>query len=76
MKSVSITELRANLLKYLKLVSRGEQISVTSKGKVLATLVPPVSEQRAAREDLDRLARTAVIGDLVSPLGEDWSANR
>ena len=74
MNRVSISELRANLLKYLKLVSRGESIDVTSKGRVLATLTPPVSQQEAARNQLARLAATAEIGDVVSPTGERWDA--
>ena len=37
MKNVSITELKANLLKYLKIVQHGERINVTSKGTLLAT---------------------------------------
>jgi len=74
MKNVSISELRANLLKYLKLVQQGEAINVTSKGSVMATLTPPVSQQQAARFKLEKLATTAVIHDVVSPIGESWDA--
>jgi len=74
MKNVSISELRANLLKYLTLVQHGEQINVTSKGNVLATLTPPVSQQNAARTKLSKLAETAVIHDVLSPTEESWDA--
>ena len=74
MKSVSISELRANLLKYLTLVQRGEQINVTSKGKVLATLNSPVSQQDAAKAKLGKLAGTAVIHDVISPIEDSWDA--
>jgi prevent-host-death family protein len=74
MKNVSISELRANLLKYLTLVQKGEQISVTSKGRLMATLTPPVSQQSAARKSLRALAETAVIHDVISPTGESWDA--
>ena len=74
MKNVSISEFRAHLLKYLKLVQQGEPINVTSKGHVMATLTPPVSLQDAARAKLSVLATTAVIHDVVSPVDESWDA--
>jgi len=74
MKNVSISELRASLLKYLTRVQRGERINVTSKGRVLATLTPPISQQDAAREELGKLAQTAVIHDVISPIEDSWDA--
>ncbi len=74
MKNVSISEFRANLLKYLMRVKNGEQINVTSKGSLLATLTPPVSQQNAARAKLRELAKTAVLHDVVSPTEESWDA--
>ena len=74
MKNVSISEFRANLLTYLKQVQQGEQINVTSKGDILATLSSPVSQQESAEIQLRKLAETAKIGDVVSPSGENWDA--
>ena len=74
MKNVSISEFRANLLKYLTLTQHGERINVTSKGRVLATLTPPVSQQDAATTTLGKLAKTALINDVISPTGEKWDA--
>ena len=74
MMNVTITELRANLLKYLKIAQDGEQINVTSKGAPLATLTPPIPQRNAAKEKLIRLAKTAVINDIVSPTNENWDA--
>jgi len=74
MKNVSISEFRANLLKYLTQVQQGEQINVTSKGNLLATLTPPVSQQNAARTKLRELAKTAVLHDVLSPTEESWDA--
>jgi prevent-host-death family protein len=74
MMDVTITELRANLLKYLKIAQRGEKINVTSKGAPLATLTAPITERNEAREKLNRLAKTAVINDIVSPTNENWDA--
>jgi prevent-host-death family protein len=76
MKNVSISEFRAHLLKYLKLVQQGEPINVTSKGNVMATLTPPISLQDAARARLDALATTAVIHDVISPVDESWKATQ
>ena len=72
MIQVNISEFRNNLLKYLKNVQRGEQISVTSKGTLLATVIPPVSQREAAKAELSELAKTAVILDVVSPVDADW----
>lgn len=75
MKRVSISELRANLLKYLKTAQNGEQINVTSKGVPLAVLTPPVSQNDTARAKLEKLAKTAVIHDVISPVADDdWDA--
>ena len=72
MKTVSISEFRAHLLKYLKLVQQGKPINVTSKGHVMATLTPPVSQQDVARARLADLAQNAVIDDVLSPIGDSW----
>ena len=74
MMDVTITELRANLLKYLKIAQRGEKINVTSKGSPLATLTAPITQRNEAKEKLKRLAKTAVINDIVSPTKENWDA--
>ena len=74
MKSVTISEFRANLLKYLKNAQHGEQINVTSKGAPLATLTPPVSQHNSAKTRLKNLAKTAVIHDVVSPIEGSWDA--
>ncbi|MBL3528424.1 MAG: type II toxin-antitoxin system prevent-host-death family antitoxin [gamma proteobacterium endosymbiont of Lamellibrachia anaximandri] len=74
MMNVTITDLRANLLKYLKIAQKGEQINVTSKGAPLATLTPPAIQRNEARERLKQLAKTAMINDIVSPTHETWDA--
>ena len=72
MIQVNISEFRTNLLKYLKSVQHGEQINVASKGKLLATVIPPVDQRYAAKARLVKLAQTAIIHDVVSPLDIDW----
>lgn len=76
MPTVSISELRANLLKYLEKASHGERITVTSNGKVLATITPPVDRKASARQQLDQLAATARIHDVTSPIDSDWDATQ
>jgi len=74
MKQVTISEFRANLLKYLKTVQRGEPMNITSKGAMLATLIPPVGQHDAAKAKLEQLAKTAEINDVVTKVGESWDA--
>lgn len=74
MLNVTITEFRANLLKYLKIAQKGEQINVTSKGASLATLTPPLPQRNEAKAKLRKLAKSAVISDIVSPTDESWDA--
>ena len=52
MKTINISEFRANLLKYLEIANSGELISVTSNGKMLATVCSPINRQQTAREQL------------------------
>lgn len=72
METVNISELRANLLNYLKKAGEGQEILVTSHGEVLATIVAPNNRVKRARSRLDELARTAVIHDVISPTDEPW----
>ncbi len=74
MISVNITELRANLLKYLNKAQQGEQITVTSNGQRLATIVAPLDQKQRAKTKLKRLAKTAKIHDVTSPIGVQWDA--
>jgi len=75
MLMVNISELRANLLKYLEKASHGEQITVTTNGKTLATIVPPVDKKESAKKRLVELAVTAKLNDVTSPLDTAWDAS-
>ena len=72
MIQVNISEFRANLLQYLKNVRHGEHINVFSKGTLLATVIPPANPRDAAKAELLKLEKTAVMHDVVSPIGADW----
>ena len=74
MENVNISELRANLLKYLKKAQSGEQISVTSNGQLLAIIAPPIEQHETAKAKLNNLAKTAIIHDVLTPTNESWDA--
>jgi prevent-host-death family protein len=76
MSKVNVTELRQNLPAYLDQVKNGTEVQITVHGKVVARLVPEQGEQSAARQRLDALRGKCRIGDVVSPLPEEWDAGR
>ncbi len=75
MQQVKITDLRAHLPDYLKKVSNGEEIQITSHGKPVARLVPELTEVEAAQKRLDALHGTMMVGDVLEPLESQWSAD-
>ncbi|PCI63120.1 MAG: prevent-host-death family protein [Gammaproteobacteria bacterium] len=72
MQTVNISDFRSNLLKYLNKAKAGEQISIKSNGKLLATISPPIQIKEQAKDELALLASTSTIGDVVSPLENEW----
>ena len=74
MQTVNISDFRANLLKYLEIAGSGEQITVTSNGKLLATIAPPLNQKELARKQLNSLASTAKIQDVINPIDSNWDA--
>lgn len=74
MINVNITEFRANLLNYLSKAQSGEQITVTSNGQMLATIVAPIDQKKLAKARLKSLARTSRIHDVIAPLDNEWEA--
>lgn len=76
MIQVNVTELRKHLPAYLKKITTGEEVAVTSRGRVVARLVPEVDDSLAARQRLEAIRETSWVGDVVSPTGEAWEAER
>ncbi len=72
MEKVAVSEFRANLVGFLKRVEKGEIIALTSRGHEIAKLVPPDDRVKEARNALKKLQQTAVIGDIISPIDEEW----
>jgi len=50
---VHVTELQNHLPVYMGKVKAGEEVAVTSRGKIIARLVPEVDESSAARQRLE-----------------------
>jgi len=74
MQNINISDFRANLLTYLQKAHDGEELTVTSHGEVLATILPPIDKRKKAKKMLNVLSKTAVIGDIVSPTKNDWKS--
>ncbi len=74
MDTIAVSKLRANIMKYLKDIEYGKSFDITSRGKVVAKLIPPDYEKKVAKNRLKELRKTAVIGDIISPIDEDWEA--
>jgi prevent-host-death family protein len=55
MKSTTVRELRNNYSKVLKWVSKGEEVEVTRRGKVVAKVIPP-SPKTATEVDWSKSA--------------------
>jgi len=79
MLGVNVTTLRQNLPAYLARVARGERLSVTLRGRVIAEISPPTPQPDAAEVARDRL-KGSLLGydqpfEPVLP-ADDWDMNR
>jgi prevent-host-death family protein len=72
MEKVAVSEFRANLVGFLKRVERGEVIALTSRGHQVAKIIPPDNKTENARDALKKLRKTALIGDVLSPIEDEW----
>jgi prevent-host-death family protein len=73
---VTVTELRQKLPAYLKQVAKGHELRITSRGKLVARLLPPEDPVQAARARLKTLRKVAQVGDVITPTDERWRAQR
>jgi prevent-host-death family protein len=73
---INVSDLRQHLPAYLRRVQAGEELAITAHGRVIARLVPDQDPRVAAKERLAKLRATAMVGDVVSPVAEDWEATR
>ena len=75
METVNTTEFRQHLPSYLRRAA-GEEIRITSRGRVIARLLPEEDRIAAARRRLDALQGQVKLGDVESPSGEEWNAEQ
>lgn len=68
MRSVSVTELKANLARYLRAVRRGGEVEILERGLPIARLVALPGAREGDRARLERLAKAGILrrgsGDL------------
>lgn len=76
MEQINISDLRANLLSYLKKAQAGQPFTVASNGEVLATIASPDALKQSARQALDELAQDAEADDIITGTHETWNANQ
>ena len=73
---INVAELRQNLPKYLAVAKGGGEIEVTSRGRLIARIVPAGDPQGEARARLLAARKRCKVGDVVSSLGVNWSAEQ
>lgn len=62
MKTASVTELKANLSKYLRMVRRGSEVQVLERGVPIARLVGlDGSSAELERDRIERLERAGIL---------------
>lgn len=74
MNTIQVSELRANLMKVIKEIEHGSSVKITSRGKVVAKLIPPGSGKEEAKNKLKELGKKAVIKDVLSPIDSKWES--
>ncbi len=77
MTRVNVTELRQNLPTFLRRVTMGEVIGITSHGKLIARLLPLADPSLEAKQWLENLRGKVLLGDVESPVSETepWNAD-
>ncbi len=76
MYEINVTELRNHLPQYLSNVAMGAEILVTSHGRAIARIMPPIDKQSEAVATLKKLRKSCKVGDVVSPVVEAWDADQ
>ena len=68
MESIGVSKLRENMVLFLNKVQQGESIAITSRGTEIALLIPIKNKKEVSRNALKQLRKTAIVGDVVSPI--------
>ncbi len=73
---IAVSDFRSNLLKVLKEIESGSTVNITSRGKVVAKLVPPDHSRKIAKDKLKAVGQSAILQDVISPIDEKWEAGK
>jgi prevent-host-death family protein len=76
METIGVSKLRENMVLFLNKVRQGESITIASRGTEIAMIIPIKKKEEVSRKALKQLGKTAVVGDVVSPINEEWKAQR
>lgn len=76
MRVVNVTELRSHLSKYLSSAQKGTEIQIVSHGEVIARIMPPADTKAEALKQLKKMRKNCKVGDVVSPINEDWNVEK
>ena len=76
MNAIPVSKLRSNMMSILKEIEHGSSIDITSRGKIVAKLVPPDYNKEKARKKLLELSKNASIGDIISPIDSQWEVTK
>lgn len=79
MEQTNVTQFRERLQHYLALARNGERVVVTSHGRAVATLGPPLSNEHSSQAARQRLRASVLrFAEPLAPAVEagDWEINR
>ncbi|MBM4362924.1 MAG: type II toxin-antitoxin system prevent-host-death family antitoxin [Deltaproteobacteria bacterium] len=80
MKTASVTELKAHLSRYLRMVRRGSEVQILERGVPIARIVGPGTTRAGDDEQVARLVKLGILrqgtGDLAWALEEPPVAGR
>jgi prevent-host-death family protein len=74
MEKIGVSTLRENLSAFLDKVKNGQIIMITSRGRDVAKIVPIEDKMEKSRETLRQIGKKAFIGDILSPIEEEWES--
>ena len=74
MKRIPAGQFKAKCLKLMDEVARTHQpITVTKRGKAVCQFVPMPPEERPFRSVVGRSPNARILGDIISPLPQEWT---
>lgn len=73
-RTIKASEFKAKCLALMdEVAATGEPVTITKKGKPVATLAPIAPERPKSLFGLHK-EQITILGDIISPLDEEWGA--